>query len=337
MCNYFVYYTETYENDAQMLMDEFSKGTIDIIVSDFSSVDGQSGIFSFHFSILFNKDFESPGSNVPTVNEDYQKYIDKQRLFFYDEINENVLSGKDPSMTLNTIQDYKLRFQEIQSFYQKTIVERFRKEEVLINHNRYTRHKNHELRAIAVDDERRISSTYFKVQLEAVEMIIEFLDLKLGFLRETERRDSIASQNSNSAPNMKVPCFFTLVRGSGVLYETKIPTFYLKLAKDGFIPADTGTEKNFLLLFSKKGIETPIIWYKANGLLHYLIDRLSDEKIIQKKGELIDWKIVQNSFYMKKKGVKYKLSSLSGAHSHETIKLLRDKIDEIIDFLLSST
>ena len=161
------------------------------------------------------------------------------------------------------------------------------------------------------------------------------LDLKLGFLRETERRDSIASQNSNSAPNMKVPCFFTLVRGSGVLYETKIPTFYLKLAKDGFIPADTGTEKNFLLLFSKSGVETPIIWNESDGLLHYFIDRLADEKVIRKKGKQIDWSIVENAFYRKEKGILYRTGSLSKAKSKDPANNKMKSIDNIIAFLKS--
>jgi hypothetical protein len=104
------------------------------------------------------------------------------------------------------------------------------------------------------------------------------------------------------------------------------------LALYGIIQNDSVARKNFINLFSK-GVETPIIWYKSNGLLHYFIDRLADEEIIKKPGKLIDWSIVRNSFYEKKAGERYDLRSLNGAKTGSLKESYKKEIDNIIEFL----
>jgi len=179
---------KAFESAYDALVHEFSSGTIDILISDHATVlldhpDDVEGYYNYSFEIQFNEDFRSFGSNLPQKNIEYQEFIDKKRLELYDEINE-IIDREEINAVNTKLNDYRFKFAELKNFYTKTQYSRYQEKFIILGHNRYKKIRSHNSRPIIELNESLTSSTYFSVQLEAIDMIVSFLDNKTEFVKE---------------------------------------------------------------------------------------------------------------------------------------------------------
>lgn len=155
------------------------------------------------------------------------------------------------------------------------------------------------------------------------------------YLRLIKSAKSDIIEKLRSTINKNAPKSFKLLNRPGFVFEDKIPEVFNKLENFGFILKGSDNDKtSFKRLFSKEGVETPIIWNDSNGLLHYFFDRLAEAKII-KISKQIDWSIAEHAFYRKEIGKQYKSGSLCRAKPMDTAEDKREKIDKIVAFLMS--